>query len=151
MIKRMAYQVYERNFDEKELVIAGINGNGSKIAELIDNELKSISKIKTTFIEIQFDKSNPGENDIKLSKKVELTGKSILIVDDVLNTARTFAYALLPFAGIRTNKIQSLVLVDRNHRSFPITADFVGMELSTTLQEHIEVSLKGGKVNVYLS
>ncbi len=150
MIKRLAFQVYERNFDEKELVIAGINGQGMAIARLLIAELNSISKIKIHELEIELAKENPGKDNIKLSKSVVLENKCVVVVDDVLNTARTFVYALLPFIGTKTKKIQTLVLVDRNHRSFPISADYIGLSLSTTLQEHVEVTMVKNKVSVYL-
>lgn len=151
MIKRLAFQVYERNFDEKELIIAGINGQGSSIARLLCDELISISPIKIKYIEVVLNKENPAKKEVTLSEKVNLSNATVILVDDVLNTARTFVYALLPFLGADTKKLQTLVLVDRNHRSFPIRADYIGMSLSTTLQEHVKVTMEKKKVSVFLT
>ena len=151
MLKRLAYQVYERNFDEKELVIAGICGQGNAVAKLLCEELGEISPIKIQFIEVQLDKENPTKNKVAINPSIKLENKCVIVVDDVLNTAKTFAYALLPFMGLKIKKLQTLVLVDRNHRLFPISADFIGMSLSTTLQEHVTVSIEKKKVKVFLS
>lgn len=150
MIKRLAYQVYERNFDEKDLIVAGINDKGAAVAELLAKELAGISKINIHFSRIFLNKENPTADQVGLKPLPELSQKPVLVVDDVLNTGRTFVYALLPFVGKGTKKIQTLVLVDRNHRLFPISADFIGISLSTTLQEHVEVTIRKEKINVFL-
>lgn len=150
-LKRLAWQIYERNLDEKELVIAGINGQGTAIAGLICKELAAISKLKIHYTEVLFDKHQPAADRIYLSHPVSFKKKSVIVIDDVVNTARTFVYALLPFIGSGASKVQTLVLVDRNHRSFPISADYIGISLSTTLQEHVSVDLKGDKVSVFLT
>ncbi len=149
-MKRLAYQVYERNFDEKEIVIAGITGRGTAVAEMLSQELQEICKLKVKFTEIRLDKDNPSKDGVTLHPAVVPEGKCIVVVDDVLNTGKTLVYALLPFVGSKPKKIQTLVLVDRNHKAFPVSADYIGISLSTTLQEHVEVSIEKGKVNVYL-
>lgn len=151
MLKRLAYQVYERNFDEKELVIAGICGQGNAVAKLLCDELLDISPLKIHCIEIQLDKESPNKNNVGINPNIKLENKCVIVVDDVLNTAKTFAYALLPFMGLKVKKLQTLVLVDRNHRLFPISADYIGMSLSTTLQEHVTVTIEKKKVSVFLS
>jgi pyrimidine operon attenuation protein/uracil phosphoribosyltransferase len=151
MLKRLAFQVYERNSDQKELIIAGIKGPGTAISRLLCEELSNICKIKLRNIEIQLDKDQYGKDNVSLSEKIDLEDKCVVVVDDVLNTARTFVYALLPFIGTKTRRIQTLVLVDRNHRSFPVSADYIGISLSTTLQEHVHVVIDKKKVNIYLT
>lgn len=150
MIKRLAFQVYESNFDEKELIVAGVSGKGDAVAALLARELGEISKIKVHVTSVLLNKDQLNREQVKLGIPIPLTNKSVLVVDDVLNTGRTFVYALLPFVGMGIKKIQTLVLVDRNHRLYPISADFIGMSLSTTLQEHVDVTIQKGKVNVYL-
>lgn len=151
ILKRLAYQVYESNFNEKELIIAAVEGRGSKIAAMLCDELASISKLKLITTDIVLDKSNPEEKKIVLSTSgLNVKGKSVLVVDDVLNTGKTMLYALIPFVKDKAARIQTLVLVDRSHKMFPVSADFIGTALSTTLQEHIEVSIERGKVNVFL-
>ena len=152
ILKRIAYQVYENNFNEKELTIGGIDGNGFLVAQLLHEQLSEICKLKLSLIKISIDKNEPSEKNLKLSdEKLILKNKNILLVDDVLNTGRTMVYALLPFIKAHSKKIHTMVLVDRDHKSFPVSADFIGIQLSTTLQEHVLVSIEKKKVNVYLS
>ncbi len=152
IIKRIAYQIFENHFNDKELVLAGIDGRGTHIAQLLYNELTTISKIKVQLLNIELDKTNPTGSGVKLSDdKVRLTDQNVIVVDDVLNTGRTLVYALTPFIRAKAKKIQIAVLVDRNHKNFPVSADYRGMELSTTLQEHVSVTIEKKKVNVYLN
>ncbi len=152
MIKRIAYQVYENHFNDKELVIAGIDGRGYQIASMLYDELTDIAGIKLSLLNIQMDKENPTGAGVHLdNEQLKLTDKSVIVVDDVLNTGRTLVYALTPFIKAKARRIQVAVLVDRNHKNFPISADYIGMQLSTTLQEHVSVTIEKKKVNVYLS
>jgi pyrimidine operon attenuation protein/uracil phosphoribosyltransferase len=152
IIKRIAYQIFENHIHDKELVLAGIDGRGTHIAQLLYNELTTISKIKVQLLNIELDKTNPIGSGVKLSDdKIRLTDQNIIVVDDVLNTGRTLVYALTPFIRAKAKKIQIAVLVDRNHKNFPVSADYRGMELSTTLQEHVSVTIEKKKVNVYLN
>jgi pyrimidine operon attenuation protein/uracil phosphoribosyltransferase len=152
IIKRIAYQVYENHFNEKDLVIAGIDGRGTYIAQLLFDELVSISKIKIELLNITLDKVNPTGSTVKLSNEnAKIADKNVIVVDDVLNTGRTLVYALTPFIRAKAKRIQIAVLVDRNHKDFPVMADYTGMQLSTTLQEHVSVTIEKKKVNVYLN
>lgn len=152
MIKRISYQIYENHFNEKDLIIAGIEGRGTHIAQLLFDELSAISKIRLHLLHIKLDKDNPTGSGVSLNdEKVKLGDKNVIVVDDVLNTGRTLVYALTPFIRAKAKRIQIAVLVDRNHKNFPVSADFIGMSLSTTLQEHVSVTIEKKKVNVYLS
>src|SRR6476646_2768367 len=71
----------------------------------------------------------------------ECENKVIILVDDVLNSGRTIAYGLGVFLNIPLKKLRSVVLINRSHKNFPVTADFVGLELSTVLKEHVSVVL----------
>ncbi len=152
IIKRIAYQVYENHFNEKNLVIAGIDGRGTYIAQLLYDELVSISNIKIELLNITLDKVNPTGSNVKLSNEsAKIADRNVIVVDDVLNTGRTLVYALTPFIRAKAKRIQIAVLVDRNHKDFPVMADYTGMQLSTTLQEHVSVTIEKKKVNVYLN
>lgn len=151
IIKRMAYQIYERNFELKELILASINGQGKEVAKLLGEELKTISKIKVNFVTIILDKKVHSIEGIQLSEPdIKLTDKTILLVDDVLNTGRTLIYGMMPFLHSKVKSLQVAVLVDRNHKSFPVAADYKGLSLQTTLQEHVSVIFKNNKINIYL-
>jgi pyrimidine operon attenuation protein/uracil phosphoribosyltransferase len=151
-INRLAYQIYEDNFEEKEIVIAGITKSGFLVAQKIEKALNKISDIKTKLLEVTLDKHNQVKRDVTLSApESELSNKVIILVDDVLNSGKTLIYALRPFLKIDTKKIRTVVLVDRNHKRYPIAADFVGISLATTMHEHVSVELEGGKEVAYLS
>jgi pyrimidine operon attenuation protein / uracil phosphoribosyltransferase len=149
-IKRMAFEIYEHNFKEKTIVIAGIEGQGYVLARLLAKEVEAISEISINLIKIKIDKAAPQQSEVVLDSDLkEIRKKCVLLVDDVLNTGRTFAYSLKPFLNIEVKKIEIAVLVNRSHTLFPIYPQYTGYELATTLTEHVEVVL--GKENaVYL-
>lgn len=151
-INRIAYEIYENNYDEKEIIIAGISDNGYILAKRIAGVLEKISPIKHKMIDIKINKENPiaAEIQIALSNK-DLKNKVIILIDDVLNSGKTLIFGAKPFLSASVKRLTTVVLVDRGHNRYPIKADFVGLSLSTTLQEHITVELKKGKEAVYLS
>jgi len=144
-MKRMALEVAEQNLDEKELIIAGINGNGEVVARNLANELSRIHSFHMQNITIQINKKEPLEVSIKGS--IDVNDKSIIIVDDVANTGRIMLYALKPFLNSYPKKIQTLVLVERSHKLFPIQNDYTGLSVTTTLQEHIAVETQGEEIS----
>lgn len=149
-IRRMAYEIYEHNFAEKSVVIAGIDGQGYMLAKLLTKELETISPLEVKLVKVSLDKSAPEHSEIGLDTELRsLNKKCIVLVDDVLNTGRTFAYGLKPFLDIEVKKIEIAVLVNRSHTSFPVYPQYTGYELSTTIRDHVEVSL-GKEVAVYL-
>jgi pyrimidine operon attenuation protein / uracil phosphoribosyltransferase len=152
-INRIAYEIYENNYEEKDIVIAGIAANGYLLAKRIADVLQKISKIKIQLIEISMDKENPFDSDIKLGlKEKELKNRVVILVDDVLNSGKTLIFGAKLFLNAPLKRLTTAVLVDRGHNRYPIKADVVGLSLSTTLQEHITVELnKKGKETVYLS
>ncbi len=152
-ICRMAFEIYEQHFEEKEIVLVGIKDMGFNLADLLKAQLEEISPIKVSLIEVNLDKKSPLQSDVQVSADVKtLEHKVIIIVDDVFNTGKTLAYSFKPFLNIRVKKLQVCVLVDRGHHSFPVQPDYVGYSLSTTINEHIEVSLLPQKpFAVYLS
>lgn len=143
-LRRMAYEILENNIDEKEIILAGIRESGSVVAKVIQKMLGEISDIKTELITITLDKQEPTE--VSLSRSIELNGKVIILIDDVSNSGKTLLYALKPFIEFHPKKIQTLVLVERTHTSFPVRPDYVGLSIATTLQEHIFVEVKGTEV-----
>jgi pyrimidine operon attenuation protein / uracil phosphoribosyltransferase len=151
-INRIAYEIYENNYDEKEIILAGIVGNGYLLAERITKALRNISPLKITLIDVVIDKKNPVANktQIKLTD-ADLTNKVIILVDDVLNSGKTLIFGAKPFLNCPIKRLTTVVLVDRGHNRYPIKADFVGLSLSTTLQEHITVEMTVGKEKAYLS
>jgi pyrimidine operon attenuation protein/uracil phosphoribosyltransferase len=150
-IRRMAFEIYEHNFSEKSIVIAGIEGQGYTLAKLLVKELENISPLEVRLVKISIDKTAPQQSEIGLDCEVkEIRKKCIVFVDDVLNTGRTFTYGMKPFLNTEVKKIETAVLVNRSHTLFPIYPQYTGYELSTTLKEHVEVRLGKEDTGVYL-
>ena len=150
-IKRIAYQVYEANLEEEYLIIVGIGKRGSLLSEMLGNEIILISDLKLEYVNLSIDKEKPFNNTQSNIPLENLENKSIVIVDDVLNTGSTLIYAVSFFLQIPVKRIKTAVMVNRNHKKFPIKADFKGISLSTSVNEHINVELKGENSGVYLS
>jgi pyrimidine operon attenuation protein/uracil phosphoribosyltransferase len=151
-INRIAYQIYEDNYQEKEIFIVGILNSGYALAEKIETALNKICDIKTHLVQLKIDKLNHIAVPIEFSiESSELKGKVVILVDDVLNSGKTLIYGLRKLLNQDLKKIRTVLLVDRDHKRYPIMADFVGITLSTTLQEHISVEFGGKEEAVYLS
>lgn len=149
-IRRMAYEIYEHNFNEKTIIVAGIDGQGYTLAKLLIREIESISPLKTVLVKVTLDKFAPQQGEVTLDCNAkDLQKKCIILVDDVLNTGRTFAYGLKPFLNIAVKKIETAVLVNRSHTLFPIYPQYTGYELATTIRDHVEVVL-GKETAVYI-
>lgn len=141
---RMAYEIMEENFDTNHMYLVGIKENGVVIARNVKEILDRISEIKTEIIELSMDKQHPSE--ISLSSSPDFNNANIIIIDDVSNSGKTMLYALKPFLEAQPKKIQTLVLIDRSHKKFPVHNDYVGLSIATTLQEHIYVEVHGKDV-----
>lgn len=138
-IKRIAYQIYETFVEEETIVIAGIAANGSVLAQRIASTLENISTLKVIFCEVYINKQNPLDTIITSISPQEYTGKGVVLVDDVLNSGSTLMYGVKHFLEVPLKKFKTAVLVDRNHKQFPIKVDFKGISLSTSSQEHVAV------------
>lgn len=149
-IRRMAYQVYERNSDESEIVLAGIMSSGYKLAEKIKGILTEISDIDVRLCQLKIDKKNP-LNPIECSlEKSDFENKVVVLADDVLNSGSTLIYGANFFLEVALKKLQTLVLVDRSHKRYPISADIKGIYLSTSLNETVKVTFgTENKAEVY--
>ena len=148
--KRIAYQIYESNIKSKEIFLVGIAENGCIFANEIEKNLNDITKIKITTLKLEIDKKKP-RNKISLDSEVKkLENKSIVIIDDVLNTGLVFAYALRFLLSINIKQIKIAVLVNREHNKFPIKADYKGISLSTSVNETVKVNLIGKQRGIYL-
>lgn len=146
-ITRIAHEILENNFQEKKIVIIGIQSQGYVLAERIVAELKGITEIELVLHEVKLDKRNPLKSGLESSvSEKELKNKVVILVDDVLNSGKTLVYATKFLLDHQVKSLQTVCLVDRKHRKFPIRADYVGLTLSTTLQEHITVEF--GKTDI---
>lgn len=149
-IRRMAFEIYENNFKEKSLVIAGIDGQGYELAKLLAKEVETVAGIEVNLVKVSLDKLTPQQGEVTLDCDIKTVKKKcIIMVDDVLNTGRTLAYGLKPFLDTEVKKIETAVLVNRSHTLFPIYPQYTGYELSTTIKDHVVVLL-GKESAVYL-
>ncbi|WKD86720.1 Bifunctional protein pyrR [Polaribacter huanghezhanensis] len=148
--KRIAYQIFESNSNEKEIVLAGITTNGFLFAKEIEKELSKISDITIIMCEVVIDKKKP-LNPIQTSiSSAVYKNKPLVLVDDVLNSGATLIYGIKHFLEVPLKRFKTAVLVNRNHKKYPVKADFKGISLSTTLQEHVVVEFTKNKAIAYL-
>jgi pyrimidine operon attenuation protein / uracil phosphoribosyltransferase len=140
-LRRMAYEIIENNTGEDLLVLAGIRESGTVMARNIQQLLADISDIKTDLFIVTLDKHYPSA--VLLNKEGNFDDKVVIVIDDVAMSGKTLLYAMQPFLAFHPKKIQTLVLVERSHKAFPVKPDYVGLSIATTLQEHIYVEAEG--------
>jgi pyrimidine operon attenuation protein/uracil phosphoribosyltransferase len=138
-LRRLAFEIVERNYDEQQLFFAGIRQSGLTVARLLAEEVRSISNIHVELVEVSLDKKKPVE--VSIDRAIDFNDQSIVLIDDVASSGKTMLYALKPFLQFQPRKIQTLVLVERTHKTFPVQPDYVGLSVATTLEEHIYVEL----------
>ena len=148
--RRIAYQILESNSNEKEVIIVGIVGNGLLFAKEIVRDLNQISDIKTTLCEIVINKKNPLEKVSTTLSEEDYKNKSIVLVDDVLNSGATLIYGVKHFLNVPLKRFKTAVLVNRNHKKYPVKADFKGISLSTSIKEHVVVEFNKNEIIAYL-
>ena len=149
-ITRISLQIIEANSIDNEIIIAGIENNGYVIAKKICDEIKKISDKKIQLCSIKIDKKNPRKVITVSLFEEQYKDKSVVIVDDVLNSGSTLMYAVKYFLDTKLKKLKTAVLVDRNHKKYPVKADYKGLSLSTSIQNHVEVSIDDNEINAYL-
>ncbi|MEL0457049.1 phosphoribosyltransferase domain-containing protein [Flavobacteriaceae bacterium SZ-1-7] len=142
-IRRIAFQIYETNVNEKEVILAGIDKNGYVFAKKLKTVLQKISDINPILCKVSIDKKNPW-HDVKTSiPEEDYKNKSVVLVDDVLSSGTTLIYGVKHFLNVPLKQFKTAVLVNRNHKKYPVKADFKGISLSTSLHEHVDVILEG--------
>lgn len=143
-LQRMAFEIWEHNNEEQEIVMVGVDGAGMTVARILVQLLAEISPLKVQLHTLKINKKNPTCSDIILDGA--FAHKNIVLVDDVANSGKTLLYAMKPMLNYEPKKIMIAVLVDRKHKSFPVSPDIIGHSIATTLQEHIEVTCEDDKV-----
>ena len=150
-IRRIAFQVLENNSNEKKIIIAGIAKNGFLFAKKIADVLNEISNLKIVLCEVKIDKKNPLLPITTSIGEEKYKNESIVLVDDVLNSGATLIYAIKHFLNVPLKQFKTAVLVNRNHKKYPVKADFKGISLSTSIQEHITVEFNQTDSIAYLN
>lgn len=148
-LQRMAFQIWEHNSHEESILLIGIENGGMAVAESLAERLQQISPLKIELLSLKINKKQPLQDTVQFEHP--LNGRAVVLVDDVTNSGKTLTYALKPLLSYEPSKIMVAVLVDRQHKSFPVTPDIVGHTIATTLQEHIEVECTAdGAMSAYL-
>ena len=152
-IERLSYEISEENYDEQEIILAGIRQKGFVFAQRIESSLRKLGAVNVILTDIQLEKHHPTRSQILMGiDSSTVNNKVVIVCDDVANTGQTLLYAMKPFLDFAPKKIQVAVLVDRKHKIYPVSADFVGISVSTMLDEHIAVEIGMGiEEGVYLS
>ncbi|MGC1632988.1 MAG: phosphoribosyltransferase family protein [Gelidibacter sp.] len=149
-IRRIAYQIYENNVNETEVILAGIDANGYILAKKLKANLDKISDLKSVLCKVVIDKKNPLNPITTSITATDYSNKSIVLIDDVLNSGSTLIYGVKHFLDVPVTQFKTAVLVNRNHKKYPVKADFKGISLSTSLNEHVEVILTGKVFEAFL-
>lgn len=139
-IKRIAYQIYESNVNESEIIVAGIADNGYVLAQRLKKILDGISDLKIILCEVRINKKDPMDIIETSIPPEAYTNKSIVLIDDVLNSGTALIYGVKHFLNVPLLRFKTAVLVNRNHKKYPVKADFKGISLSTSLHEHVAVT-----------
>ena len=146
---RFAFQILENSIDCDVIHIIGIKEKGFDIAKIVERELKSITKKNISLSSIKIDKKNPKDSvlsDSNLNKNID----TIFLIDDVLNTGKTLIYSLSFLLKFNFKSIKTLVLIDRNHKQFPIKVDYKGISLSTNINDNIKLLNDNKKLKAIL-
>lgn len=150
-IRRIAYQIYESNSKEKSVIIAGIANNGYLFAKKLAKVVAKISDLEVILCEVVIDKKNPLKEVSTSLTKEQYKDKSLVLVDDVLSSGTTLIYGIKHFLDVPLKRFKTAVLVNRNHKKYPVKADFKGISLSTSIKEHVVVTFQDDKATAYLN
>lgn len=143
-INRLAYEIYERNIDSTNVVLLGIDQRGVELAQILRKKIEKISPLQPQVITLIIDKDNPTVSRFKAP--FDPTGKTIIIIDDVANSGKTLTYALRLLLDTHVQAIQVGVLIERQHKRFPVAPNYIGLQIATTVQNHISVDIRSGKI-----
>jgi pyrimidine operon attenuation protein/uracil phosphoribosyltransferase len=152
-IERISYEILEQNDGEQEIILAGIRQKGFVFAQRLESYLRQTANFSVILTDLQLQKHNPVVSEILMGiDPSSVNNKVVIVCDDVANTGKTLLYAMKPFLDFAPKRIQIAVLIDRQHKIYPVSPDFVGLSLSTNMQEHITVEIGTGMEEaVYLS
>src|SRR5687767_4847525 len=131
-LRRMALEIAERNTDDKAVILAGIAGNGEAVAKKLSAILSEITSMAVDLVTVRLNKKDHRHGTIE--PNIDFNNRSVIVVDDVSDSGKTMLYALKPFLEGYPKKLQTLVLVERSHKVFPVQTDYTGLSISTTLQ-----------------
>ena len=136
----MAMEIYERHSKDTVIYFLGINKKGYQLAKLISEDLERLSPIKTKLGRLLIQPESPLTGEISMDlPATDLRKKTVIVVDDVMNTGRTLFYSFKCLMDIMPKSLEVCVLVLRMHKSFPVNVDYYGLRLATTIKQNIEI------------
>lgn len=149
-IRRISFEIIEKNIEEKDIYLIGILPNGKYLSEKIKFYIEDNSSLNVRLYLIDIDKKNLSVKSILPKEAIgEIKNKVIVLVDDVMNSASTFMYSIKEILNYQPKEIQIAVLIERYYKNFPISPNFKGLELSTSKSEHVKVELQNSpKVSI---
>ncbi len=147
-ILRMSFEIIESNLEERSLDLIGLEKNGFIIAEKIGECINKNSKLKVRVIKMELGKQ---KKTAIFSEKINKKAGTVILIDDVLKSGETIIYAIKEILNYNVRKLKTAILINRNHNIFPVGVNYVGLELSTTLEDHINVILEKEKSGAFLS
>ena len=150
IVRRLAYQILESNINSTEIILIGIHQKGYNLSKIIFEELKAITKIKTELFFVKINKKSPLKNIVFECEKEYFKNKSIVLIDDVLNTGKTLIYCTKSLLDVELNSFKTVVLIDRNHKKFPIKVDYKGISVSTSIADHIELIFEKNNIHALI-
>ena len=150
IVRRLAYQILESNINSTEIILIGIQQNGYNLSKIIFEELKTITEIKTELFFVKINKKSPLKNIVFECEKEYLKNKSIVLIDDVLNTGKTLIYCTKSLLDVELNSFKTVVLIDRNHKKYPIKVDYKGISVSTSIADHIELIFEKNNIHALI-
>ena len=149
-IKRISLEILEDNIDQKNLILFGVSKNGQIIAKKIITLIKKYSKIDLELIGVEIVLNS--KNVLKFDKDFKVNNRSVIIVSDVSQSAKTLQLIISSLMSQDPFKIKTAVMVNRDHSLFPVKINFSGLNLSTSVNEHVDVSVnKDEEFTVYLN
>ncbi|SDZ80489.1 pyrimidine operon attenuation protein / uracil phosphoribosyltransferase [Arachidicoccus rhizosphaerae] len=141
----MALEIAENLGDDTaELVLIGVEQNGTAMARQLEGFIRQYISTTIKILTVSLDKIHPGT--VTLSEPMDFNQKNIIIIDDVSNSGKTLLYATKPLLEYHPRRIQTLVMIERMHRLFPIKPDYIGLSLATTGQDHIRVEIENAEI-----
>ena len=146
---RFAFQIVENSSDNNEILIIGIKSKGYEIAKIVKKQIETIVNKKVTLKHIKIDKNNP-KGSIKSDIDFKNNVKNVFLIDDVLNTGKTLTYSISYLLNYNFESIKTLVLIDRNHKQYPIKVDFKGISLSTNIDDKVKLLNEEQKLRAIL-
>ena len=150
-IKRIAWEILERHASENKLVMVGISKSGFWLATQVQKELLAVSDLEIALVEMKINKKEPLDNAIELSMPLQAFDyANVVLIDDVLNSGKVLMYGIRHLLTQPLKKLTTAVLVDRNHKLFPVKADVKGLSLSTSMNEHVAVKINKNSAEVFL-